>query len=252
MPPGSPFLYHGHHIASIFGSPRRREILENFGFPLLVRPTETDESLRDYLPADERVVELALDKARTALAAAKVDDPRWVLAADTLVSIDGRVLGKARDRAEARDFLRSLAGVSHTVSTGLALADRLTGGLLSILEETEVRFARLSGEEDRELPGHRRMGGRGWGISDTGPRRLPRGKHVRVLVLRRGLASQGVLCHPTRQRLPVEVTARSRAGALARRVRRNLPPSSATTRIREGGRTERTAVIRRTSWPSSR
>jgi len=129
------------------GSPRRREILESYGFPLVVRPTDTDETLRDHLPVGQRVKALALDKAKAALAAVRDGDPRWVLAADTLVSAGGRVLGKARDRMEARDFLRALSGVSHRVSTGLALADRSTGGVRTILEETEVLFAKLSDME---------------------------------------------------------------------------------------------------------
>ncbi len=129
------------------GSPRRREILETYGFPLLIRPTDTDETLRDRLPAGERVRALALDKTEAALAAVRNGDPRWILAADTLVSVGGRVLGKARDRSEARDFLRSLSGISHLVSTALALTDRLDGTTRSILEETEVLFARLSDTE---------------------------------------------------------------------------------------------------------
>lgn len=129
------------------GSPRRREILEQYGFPLVVRPTDTDESLRDHLPVEERVVALALDKGRAAAAAAREGDPRWILSADTLVSVRGRVLGKAGTREEARGFLKLLSGVSHRVSSALALTDRAAGRVRSILEETEVRFAELAVEE---------------------------------------------------------------------------------------------------------
>ena len=130
------------------GSPRRREILEQYGFPLIVRPTDTDESLRDDLPVGERVMALALDKARAAIGRIRHDDPRWILAADTLVSVDGTILGKARNRNEARAFLGCLSGVPHTVSTGLALTDRSSGMTRTILEETKVIFSRLS---DREI-----------------------------------------------------------------------------------------------------
>lgn len=129
------------------GSPRRREILEQYGFPLVVRPTDTDETLRNHLPVGDRVTALALDKARAALADSRDGDPRWVLSADTLVSVDGRVLGKPRDQDEARTFLRSLSGVPHRVSTGLAFTDRNSGAVRTILEETEVVFAELSDDE---------------------------------------------------------------------------------------------------------
>lgn len=128
-------------------SPRRREILESYGFPLLVRPTETDETVRDGLAVEERVLQLARDKAAAALAAARSDDPRWVLSADTLVSVGGRVLGKPVDRAEARAFLALLSGVAHQVSTGLVFSDRRSGLSWSELETTEVRFGVLGESE---------------------------------------------------------------------------------------------------------
>ncbi len=61
--------------------------------------------------------------------------------------MDGRVLGKPRNRDEARTFLRSLSGVPHRVSTGLAFTDRNSGAVRTILEETEVVFAELSDDE---------------------------------------------------------------------------------------------------------
>lgn len=132
------------------GSPRRREILEQYGFPLIVRPAGTDESLRDHLPVGERVTALALDKARAAASGVREGDPRWILAADTLVSVAGEVLGKPRDRDEARTFLRSLSGVPHKVTTGLAFTDRVSGTTRTIVEETEVLFSRLTDVEIKD------------------------------------------------------------------------------------------------------
>jgi septum formation protein len=128
-------------------SPRRRELLESYGFPLLVRPSDTDESVRDHLPVRERVVALARDKANAVLESSGDADPRWILAADTLVSLGELVLGKPADVDQARSFLRTLAGKAHLVSSGLALADRTRNKLWTAVEQTEVRFAELEDDE---------------------------------------------------------------------------------------------------------
>jgi len=128
-------------------SPRRRELLEFYGFPLVVRATETDESLRDDLPVRKRVAALARDKAYAALSVSAGSDPRWILAADTLVAVEEQVLGKPRDRIQAAEYLRLLSGRSHTVATGLALLDRLSGKYWKAVEATTVRFAKLAASE---------------------------------------------------------------------------------------------------------
>jgi septum formation protein len=128
-------------------SPRRREILESYGFPLLIRPSNTDERVWDHLPVRERVIAIAEDKAKVALASAKDGDPRWILAADTLVCVGDYVLGKPTDLGQARNFLRLLSGKTHLVSSGLAFADRIQGRTWRIVEETEVQFSQLSETE---------------------------------------------------------------------------------------------------------
>jgi len=128
-------------------SPRRRETLERLGFPLVLRPTDSDESVADRLPVPERVVELAALKARAAAAspgAAGAQDGRWVLGADTLVALDGIAYGKPSGEEEAGNMLRALAGREHEVATGLALIDLDSGRLFTALSETLVRFAPMS------------------------------------------------------------------------------------------------------------
>ncbi len=125
-------------------SPRRKELLESHGFPVLVRPVDTDETLRDSLPVRSRVRQLAWDKAEAALSAARDGDPRWILAADTLVALGNRVLGKPGNRDRAREYLRLLSGRTHIVATGLAFSDRLSGRSWKATSVTKVRFARLS------------------------------------------------------------------------------------------------------------
>ncbi|MCX7025693.1 MAG: Maf family protein [Spirochaetes bacterium] len=134
------------------GSPRRRELLESYGIPLVVWPPDLDESAFDHLPPATRVAALASMKADAAIAALMPDDPRWILAADTLVAIDQgtraqpsfAVLGKPSGVEEAARFMRLLSGRTHSVFTGLCAVDRATGRRIKRVNETKVSFSRLS------------------------------------------------------------------------------------------------------------
>jgi septum formation protein len=108
-------------------SPRRRELLRRLGRPFTVLDARVDEeSLQaEYPGPSEDLAEyLARQKAAAAVAALASDEVEtaWVLAADTTVLLDGRVLGKPRDAAEAVDMLQALRGRAHVVATGVALA----------------------------------------------------------------------------------------------------------------------------------
>jgi septum formation protein len=121
------------------GSPQRKAILEQLGVEFRVEVPDVEE-----LAAGEprRVVaENALRKARAVAAAGE-----RVLGADTAVVLDGRVIGKPRDEAEAELFLRRLSGRTHQVLTGIAL--RSGGDERTDVAVTRVRFRRL---ERREL-----------------------------------------------------------------------------------------------------
>ncbi len=97
-------------------SPRRRELLTKVGLPLDVCPADVDET---NLPGeDPAAYVLRVTLAKLAAIAAP---ERWVLAADTTVTIDGQILGKAADDDEARAMLRSLRGRPHQVFTAFAL-----------------------------------------------------------------------------------------------------------------------------------
>lgn len=95
------------------GSPRRRELLARLGVPFIVVVPELDESARPGETALELVRRLAAAKA------AAVTGP-LVLAADTVVELDGELLGKPAGAEEARGMLRRLSGRSHQVHTGVA------------------------------------------------------------------------------------------------------------------------------------
>lgn len=112
-------------------SPRRRELLERIGVPIEVRPADIDESVH----AGEAPLAY-VRRVAAAKAAALATGGRWVLAADTIVEIDGAVLGKAADDAEAAAMLRQLRGRTHRVTTAVALAG--PGGRRERLVTTEV------------------------------------------------------------------------------------------------------------------
>lgn len=101
-------------------SPRRAELLALLGVPFTVAPADVDEEIEPGWTPEQAVVELAARKA-LALASAGWND-ELVLGADTLVAIDGEMLGKPHDRADALSMLRRLCGRMHDVWTGVALA----------------------------------------------------------------------------------------------------------------------------------
>ena len=123
-------------------SPRRREILSALGLKFATRPADVDETLRDGEPAFDAAERLAREKA--AVAAAEAPDA-LVVAADTLVVLDGEALGKPKDRDEARRTLARLAGRTHDVVTAVALAR--DGRLVSGREITRVHFAPMTPAE---------------------------------------------------------------------------------------------------------
>lgn len=79
-------------------------------------------------------------------AAARAEPGELVLAADTIVSVDGGILGKPKDEEDARRMLRSLAGREHSVFTGISLREA-GGRQATAVDETRVRMAALTGEE---------------------------------------------------------------------------------------------------------
>ena len=123
-------------------SPRRRELLSSLGFELDIIPSSAEEELLSDLSPEETVRRIALSKARDV---AKSADVFPVVAADTLVYLDGMPLGKPKDAEDAKRMLRALSGRSHHVSSGIAVISKTQE--LSDSETTEVFFRELSGRE---------------------------------------------------------------------------------------------------------
>jgi septum formation protein len=116
------------------GSPRRRKLLEEAGVSFTVVVPRVDESWPGSDPV--QAVELAVRKARSV---AKSRPPgEIVLAADTIVRLRGRVLGKPEDEAEARAMLADLAGAEHTVTTGVAVVKAPRGNPLTARVDSRV------------------------------------------------------------------------------------------------------------------
>ena len=105
-------------------SPRRREMLAWLGVPIHAVQSDVDETPRHAESPRALAIRLARDKARS-IAAAPAGE--WLLAADTVVEIQGVALGKPSDAASARAMLRRLRARSHQVHTGVILRDPATG-----------------------------------------------------------------------------------------------------------------------------
>ena len=116
-------------------SPRRRELLERMGISdFLIRPAQGEEIFDPSLTPAQLVEALSRQKAEEISAGAGPED--IVIAADTVVSVDGRVLGKPGDEAEAAEMLAALSGREHTVYTGVTVR---RGG--ETVTEYEVNFS---------------------------------------------------------------------------------------------------------------
>src|SRR5512143_4261238 len=123
-------------------SPRRRELLAAVGVPFRVVPSGVDEIPRPGESPARFVRRAALDKGEAAM-----HPSSFVLSADTIVVYDGRILGKPKDRAEARRMLSRLAGREHRVHTAICLLCRARGYRDLGTEVTRVRFRPLTAAE---------------------------------------------------------------------------------------------------------
>lgn len=127
------------------GSPRRRDLLHRAGFAFeLSAAPAVDEIKSDELSATELSLLNALRKARAAAGHRGHARSEVVLGADTLVTLDGRIFGKPRNRREAAAMLRNLQGRTHAVLTGVALVRGRTCELFAV--STDVTFRRLNAE----------------------------------------------------------------------------------------------------------
>ena len=122
-------------------SPRRKEILENAGFTFEIIVSDADENITEELSPEATVEELA---KRKALSVWEENKDAVVFGCDTVVAIDGKILGKPKDDEEAFEMISSLSGKVHTVSTGVCICSAEKTEVFS--NTTEVEFYELSDE----------------------------------------------------------------------------------------------------------
>lgn len=124
-------------------SPRRKELLAGIGVEFEVRIKDTEEVYPDSLPAEEVPAYLAKLKADALLPG--LAENEVVICADTVVILDGEILGKPLDVEDAKKMLARLSGRRHTVITGVFIGSKNQQSSFS--ERTDVEFENLSEEE---------------------------------------------------------------------------------------------------------
>lgn len=125
-------------------SPRRKELLHRIGIPFSVMPADVDERIRNGEHPEDYAVRVAHDKAA---AVNSLVQSGIIIAADTIVVLEGQTLGKPTDAQDAMRMLSMLSGRPHRVVTGLVVIDAETGMVERGCSETVVVFRELGVEE---------------------------------------------------------------------------------------------------------
>lgn len=125
-------------------SPRRAQLLNLIGFDFKIINSQLNERDEIYTIPEVHVLELAQKKAQKV--AENINDG-IVVGADTIVVLNGEILGKPISEKDAYKMLRQLSGKTHTVYTGIALVDKPSGNMLSDYERTEVTFREITDDE---------------------------------------------------------------------------------------------------------
>lgn len=140
-----------HTLVLASQSPRRRELLSKAGFEFEVASVEISEIPKENLSLHEQIEGIASDKAEALVQSPKLPKKQniLVLSADTVVVIDGQILGKPRDLSESESHIRRLSGRTHQVITGVCLWDLGTDKKVVTHETADVTFRKLPDDEIR-------------------------------------------------------------------------------------------------------
>lgn len=128
-------------------SPRRKELLEQIGldFEIMVSDKETDIDSDDPKEACKKQ---AIQKAEDIVKKAESIYKNYIIiSADTIVALDGEILGKPKDRSDAKRMLEAISGRTHSVYTAVCVYNSIKGKYESFVEDTLVEVAKLSKEE---------------------------------------------------------------------------------------------------------
>ena len=124
-------------------SPRRKELLSLIFNEYDIRPADCDETLPEGIKAQEAVEYLSLIKNKATVEIC--DENSLVISADTVVAVEGEILGKPQDKEDARRMISLLSGREHQVFTGVTLS--LNGNFKTFSEKTDVVFYKLTDKE---------------------------------------------------------------------------------------------------------
>ena len=131
------------------GSPRRRELLTKVKLPIKVIPPDIVEDHTSYSSIPELVTRLARTKVEAILSVFRTESPRWILGLDTIVEVEGKVLGKPSGPEDAESMLRLLSGKVHRVYSGIALLVERGKPMEQEVVCTEVKFRAMAANELR-------------------------------------------------------------------------------------------------------
>lgn len=127
-------------------SPRRAELLREMGYEFEVIPPHVEEVFTPGVDPAKEAERLAIDKCEEVVRTTKANRA-IVIGADTIVALEGEILGKPSDRAHAREMLRRLSGSTHEVITGICVADTRTGRRIIDSVSTTVTMRRMAEQE---------------------------------------------------------------------------------------------------------
>ena len=125
-------------------SPRRKELLEQIGLSFRVEPSNYQENIRFDLEPHDLARALSHEKARLV---ARNHRNALVIAADTFIVFEGKILGKPRTETEAKEMLETMSGKPHSVVTGFTIVDTDSNKTVSRSVETRVHLRKLGSNE---------------------------------------------------------------------------------------------------------
>lgn len=144
------------HIILASASPRRRELLAQIGVRAFVQAVDIDESHKPGESVMRYVQRLAMEKAQCGFETIKNENNLPVLGSDTIVEIDGNILGKPENRQQAKEMLQQLSAKKHTVHTSVAIvtsdisvsATSSTEVLFDTMDDSDIERYIATGESD--------------------------------------------------------------------------------------------------------
>lgn len=126
-------------------SPRRKELLEKYGFSFKILPSKISETPDENLNIDERILDISKRKSLAIRPLVqKMKTPGILLSADTEVVLENKTLGKPENPAHAIQMLQQLSGQTHQVKTGVVIWNSQTQEEIQHLETTHIKFKELT------------------------------------------------------------------------------------------------------------